>query len=67
MCVVWDLEWIFSSNLIKIIVTTYDDYAPLSLIYNPKAAVGQTRNIPSWFSSNAPKQLWHNQLLVCCI
>lgn len=34
MCVVWDLERIFSSNLIMIIVTTYDDYAPLSLIYD---------------------------------
>lgn len=33
MCVVWDLERILSSNLIKVIVTTYD-YAPLSLIYD---------------------------------
>lgn len=32
MCVVWDLELIVSSNLIKVIVTTYD-YAPLSFIY----------------------------------
>lgn len=33
MCVVWDLERILGSNLIKVIVTTYD-YAPLSLIYD---------------------------------
>lgn len=65
MCFVWDLEWIFRSNLIKISVTASDHYAPLMLISNHGAAVSQTRNI-SLFFLQCPKAIMA-QSIVCVL